>query len=182
MKLEERTYVVTEISGHFFMFRPKTPLSAPSTYSLSASEPFTFTLTFSTDAAYPITVHADRAPFKFEYTDIEVLEAASRRFLAPDLHLCRDGNKHTRDEFLSLEGTYTKCRILDFGDPFMNTVKLEVGAEYVLRHLGETWWWTEDAVDEVMNYLGERSSLGLMTAGTGIEVAGAGEVKFRIVG
>jgi hypothetical protein len=63
----------------------------------------------------------------------------------------------------------------------MELVKLEVGAEYVLRHLGETWWWTEDTVDEFMDYLGRRGSLGLMTAGTGIEVAGAGEVKFRIV-
>jgi hypothetical protein len=86
-----------------------------------------------------------------------------------------------RDKFLSFDGTYTECRILDFGDPFMNTVKLEVGAEYVLRHLGETWWWTEDTVGEVMNYLGERSSLGLMTAGTSIEAASAKEVKFRIV-
>jgi hypothetical protein len=163
--------------------RPSTPkvtvsLSAPSTYSLS--KPFAFTLTFSTDAAYPITVLAHRARVKSEYSDVKILDATSRVQLAPDLIVCRDEDEHQREEFLRLEGTYTEHRELDFGGPIWEELELEVGKEYILSHLGGKWWWTEDTVDEIMDYLDSWSNAGLEMA-EGIEFAGADEVKFKVV-
>ncbi|KAJ4377985.1 hypothetical protein N0V83_000815 [Neocucurbitaria cava] len=163
--------------------RPSTPnvtvsLSAPSTYSLS--KPFTFSLTFSTDTACPITVLADRARVKSLYSDVKILDATTRVQLAPDVIVCRDEDEHQREEFSRLEGTYTEHRELDLNGPLWENVQLEVGKEYILSHLGGTWWWTEDSIDEVMTYLESKSSIGLALTET-IQFASAGEVGFKVV-
>ncbi|KAH6864980.1 hypothetical protein BKA58DRAFT_344797 [Alternaria rosae] len=167
--------------------RPKTPkvtvsLSAPSTYSLSStSKKFTFTLAFSTDAAYPFTIHADRAWVKTLQSDVAILNATTRRKLEPYTEICRDHYEIERHEFIRFEKTYTEHRELDFRGRKMDRLKLEVGKEYILCHLGGSWWWTEDTVDEVMEYLASWSSAGL-EVGTKVEFEGAGEVKFTVVG
>lgn len=153
-------------------------LSAPSTYSLS--KPFTFTLTFSTDAAHPITVHADRAWVKHTVDDIEILDATSRAQLAPDLIVCRDEDDYSREAFLRIDVTYTEHRELDFKHPFWQDFEPKVGGEYILSHLGGKWWWSKDSVDEIMTYLEDKSSVGLAMTEL-IEFAGAGEIKFRVV-
>lgn len=83
---------------------------------------------------------------------------------------------------MRIDGTYTETRTLDaerlteFGGPGMR-----VGQEYVLRHLGEVWeWWSGDAVEEVMEYAGERGGMGLGRT-EGIEFESGGEVRFRVV-
>jgi hypothetical protein len=63
-------------------------LSTPSTYFLS--KPFTFTLTFSTDATHSITVLAARERPVSEYTDVKILDATSRRQVFPNLIVCCD--------------------------------------------------------------------------------------------
>jgi len=153
-------------------------LSAPSTYSLS--KPYIFTLTFSTDAAHSITVHADRAWVKHTVGDIEVLDATSRAKLAPDLDVCRDDDDYSREAFMRIDGTFVEHRELDFKDSFWQEFEPKVGEEYILSHLGGTWWWSEDSVDEIMAYLEDKSSVGLAMTKR-IKFAGAGEVKFRVV-
>jgi len=166
--------------------RPKTPrvsvsLSAPSTYSLSSPiKRFAFTLTFSTDAAYPFTVHADRAWVKSLQSDLAILDATSRCKLEPYLEICRDHYEIERHEFIRFEKTYIEHRELDFGGEKMDRLELEVGKEYILCHLGGSWWWTEDTVEEIMDYLASWSSAGL-EVGTKIEFEGAGEVKVTVV-
>ena len=166
--------------------RLKTPkvtvsLSAPSTYSLSSpTKRFAFTLTFSTDAAYPFTVHADRAWVKSLQSDLAILDATSRCKLEPYLDVYREHYENERHEFIRFEGTCTEHRELDLGGGNLSRLELEVGKEYILCHLGGSWWWTEDTVDEVMNYLASWSSAGL-EMGTKIEFEGAGEVKFTVV-
>lgn len=53
---------------------------------------------------------------------------------------------------------------------------LKIGEEYVLRSLGGTSpWWTEDPIDEVMVYAGDRSNFTLCLGTTepgGFESAG----------
>ena len=153
-------------------------LSTPSTYSLS--KPFTFTLTFSTDATQPITVLTARERPISEYTDVKILDATSRRQVFPNLIVCGDDNEPKREDLLRLEGAYTEHREVDPKSSFWSDIKLELGKEYILSHQGGTWWWTEDTIDEVMDYLNSWSSAGLAPGGD-IEFAGADEVRFKVV-
>jgi hypothetical protein len=163
--------------------RPSTPsvtasLSTPSTYSLS--KPFTFALTFSTDATQPITVLAVRERPISEYTDVKILDATSCRQLFPNLIICRDDGEPEREDFLRLEGAYTEHREVHPESSFWSDIKLEIGKEYILSHQGGTWVWTEDTIDEVMDYLNSESSAGLAPGGD-IEFAGADEARFKVV-
>lgn len=83
---------------------------------------------------------------------------------------------------MRIDGTYTETRTLDakrlteFGGQGMR-----VGQEYGLRHLGEMWeWWSEDTIDEVMKYAGERGGMGLGRT-EGIKFVSGGEMRFRVV-
>lgn len=163
--------------------QPSTPtvtvsLSAPSTCSLSNL--FKFTLTFSTDAEYPITVLADRSLVKSMCSDINIRDSTSRVQDAPNVIVCRSDDEEQRQEFLSFKGTFTEHRELDISDPFWEELKPEVGKEYILRHLPGTWWWTDESIDEVMAYLRSKSSLGLAYTDC-IKFASAGEVRFKVV-
>lgn len=164
--------------------RPPTPhitasLSTPPTHSLS--KPFTFTLTFSTDAAHPITVLASRERPVSEYSDIKILDASSHRRVFPNLIVCSgDGDVPKREDFWTLKRAHTEYRKVDPQSSFWSDVKLEVGKEYILSHQGGKWWWTEDSIDEVLSYLESWSSAGL-AAGGEIEFAGADEVRFKVV-
>jgi hypothetical protein len=163
--------------------RPRTrtvtaSLSTPSTYSLS--KPFTFTLTFSTDATQPITVLAARERPVSEYTDVKILDATSRRQVFPNLIVCRDDDEPGRKNFLSLEGAYTEHMEVHPKSAFSSDVKPELGEEYILSHQRVTWWWTEDTIDHVMEYLESWSSAGLAPGGD-VEFAGAEEARFQVV-
>lgn len=114
------------------------------------------------------------------YSDVKILDATTRVQLAPDVIVCHDEDEHQREEFLRLEGTYTEHRELDLRGPLWENVQLEVGKEYILSHLGGTWWWTEDSIDEVMTYLESKSSIGLALTES-IQFASAGKVRFKVV-
>jgi hypothetical protein len=169
---------------------PSTPkvtvaLSASSTYSLS--KPFTFTLRFKLDAPHPITVHADRQHVQLNDSDIRILDVTSRSEVGPDL--IDDGNVDggpEREEFRRIDGIYRENREVKFGAPgslWEDTV-LKVGEEYILTHLGDKWrWWSENTVDDIMEYLESESGVGLLglPVSEGIEFASAGEVRFMVV-
>lgn len=69
---------------------------------------------------------------------------------------------------------------MDPDSSFWGDAKLEVGREYILSHQGGSWWWTEDTVDQVMEYLESWSSAGLAQGGE-VEFEGADEVRFTVV-
>jgi hypothetical protein len=69
---------------------------------------------------------------------------------------------------------------LDFKPGIWEKTKLNVGKKYILRHLGGRWWWSEETIDEVLAYLGTKSSLGLGRI-TDIEIEGGCEVRFKVV-
>ena len=157
-------------------------LSAPSTFSLSNHPHFTFTLTFSTDSPGPITVLTERGRVRGSDSDLEILDAISGFCVGPER--IDDGNidgPWQREEFLRIDRTYTETRKLDATRKYYCLPELQVGKEYILRILGGEWsWWTEDTVDEVMTYAGERGSMGLGKT-EAIKFASAGEEKFRVV-
>jgi len=66
-------------------------LLAPPTISLFSTPRFSFSLTFTSYATKPITVLAERPSTKAGNTDMEILEATTRKRLAPDL--IDSGNK-----------------------------------------------------------------------------------------
>jgi hypothetical protein len=153
-------------------------LSAPPMYSLST--PFAFTLIFTTDAVHPITVHADRAWVIGTYGDIEILHATTRAPLFPRLDVCRDDEDHSRQAFIRVDGSYAEHREIDLKQPLWHENQLEIGEEYILKHSGATWWWSEEAIEEVVAYLKSPSNLGLAYTEP-IKFAGAEEVSFRVV-
>ena len=166
---------------------PETPkvtvsLSAPSNFSLSNKPPFSFTLTFQTQSDKPITVLAERERIQNGNSDIEILDDGTRTRVAPDL--IDDGNMDgpwQREEFLRLEGTYEEHRVLDPSKPYIGLQELKVGSQYMLRLLdGEFLWWSEDTVDEIMEYAGDRGD-GSLGSAKSIKLVGGDEVKFTVV-
>jgi hypothetical protein len=154
-------------------------LSAPTTYSLS--KPFTLILTFATQTLHPITVLAQRARIHSLDSDVEILDAKSRVQFGPEsVDVCRDDEDPRRDEFLRLDGAHTEHRTLAFERGIWKETKLKVGEEYILRHLGGRWWWSEDTIDEILAYLQMNSNLGLVRT-RNIDFEGGGEVRFKVV-
>jgi hypothetical protein len=86
------------------------------------------------------------------------------------------------EDCLRLDGTYTEHRELDLAQTRWHDVgSLRVGEDYILRSLGARWsWWTEDTVENVTEYTGERGSMGLGQCG-GIVVKVGNEWKFRVI-
>ena len=153
-------------------------LSAPSTCSLS--ETFVFELAFTTDAQRPITVLADCTVVMKHVFDIEILDGKTRTRLGPDkISLCKDDEDLEREQFMRMSGSYTERRVLEFEHPLWEEMNLKVGGEYILRHLGDKWWWSDDTIDDVVKYLDTKSDLGLART-KHIEFEGGGEVKFTI--
>ncbi|KAL1594348.1 hypothetical protein SLS60_010108 [Paraconiothyrium brasiliense] len=158
-------------------------LSAPSTFSLSSNPPFRYTLTFSTSAQNPITVLATRDAVISSDADIELIDPMSGARLGPEM--LDDGNEdgpYQPSDFTRLDSVYTEHRELDITSPHWQELKgkLSVGEEYVLRYLGGKWrWWTEDTIEEVLMYAGERGSMGLGESGV-IDFGGK-ECAFRVV-
>ncbi|CAF9918726.1 hypothetical protein IMSHALPRED_004389 [Imshaugia aleurites] len=159
-------------------------LSAPSTFSLSNNPPFRFTTTFTSHAPQPITALAEREDIKTSNKDVEVLSSETR--LPIDSDLIDDGNMSgpwRREDFLRMEPEvpYVESRVLDPTKAYSGFENLRVGEEYVLRMPNSQWpWWSEDSVDEVMSYAGDRDSgqLGHMPS---IELICHDEVRFRAV-
>ncbi len=113
---------------------------------------------------------------------MEILDAETGARIGPEPIEDNLDGSWQREEFLSIDGTYTETRTLDaerlteFGGEGMR-----VGREYVLRHLGEMWgWWSGDRVDVVMEYAGERGGMGLGRT-EGISFESGGEMRFRVV-
>ena len=125
---------------------------------------------------------AERGRVRGVDSDIEILDAISGLRVGPEL--IDDGNfdgPWEREEFLKIDRTYTETRKLDATHEYSGLQELQVGREYILRILGGEWsWWTEDTIDEVMTYAGERGSMGLGKT-EAIKFASAGEEKFRVV-
>ena len=113
---------------------------------------------------------------------MEILDAETGARIGPEPIEDNLDGPWQEEEFLRIDGTYAETRTLDaerlteFEGPGMR-----VGQEYVLRHLGETWeWWSEDTIDEVMKYAGERGEMGLVRT-EGIKFKSGGEMRFRAV-
>jgi hypothetical protein len=163
--------------------QPPTPqvavtLSAPSIYSLS-EQSLKFFLTFSTNALFPFTVLTRRPRVIADYTDIKILDATLRSQLAPSLQVCYDSDEYDREGFLEFDGSYTEHRAWDFADPILCEVQLEAGHEYIMSYKGERWWWTEDTLDKVLEYLASPSNIGLNY--DSVIYTGASAVRFKVV-
>ena len=156
-------------------------LSAPSTLSLSNHPPFTFTLTFSLDNEPPITALAERELARRTNSDIEILDAASRHRVGPELIDINVDGPWQREDFLCIGTTHQEHRTLDATCGYDGLGELQFGREYILRHLGGEWgWWTKESIDAVMTYAGERGGFGLGKT-EAIQVGSAGEARFRVV-
>ncbi|KAL8743240.1 MAG: hypothetical protein Q9190_004391 [Brigantiaea leucoxantha] len=129
-------------------------------------------LTFSSASGDPFTALAERESVRMANIDIEILDATSRELIGPDP--IDDGNRDgfwVRGDFLEINEAYTEDRIVN--DTRRNGLEdLQVGREYILRHLPGEWsWWTKDTLDEVMTYV-DRGDLGRCES---IKFASAGE-------
>jgi hypothetical protein len=98
----------------------------------------------------------------------------------PRLDVCRDDEDYSRKAFMHIDGSYTEHREIDLEWPLGHGTQLDVGGEYILRHSGATWWWSEEAIDGVVAGLASPSSLDLAHAER-IKFADAGEFSFRVV-
>lgn len=106
----------------------------------------------------------------------------TRERLGPDE--IDDGNDSgviRMEQFLSIYRMYTEQRQIDFQSAMWEDMQLVVGQEYIVRHKGERWWWSEDAVSDIMDYLESRRSVGIDWNSGDIEIASAGEVRFSVV-
>lgn len=159
-------------------------LSVPSTLSLSNNPPFRFTMTFTSHAPRPITALAERDNVETLNKDVEILSSETR--LPIDSDLIDDGNMGgpwRREDFLRMEPgvPYAESRALDPTQAYSGLENLKVGEEYILRMPDSQWsWWSEDSVDEVMRYAGDRDS-GRLGHVPSIELVCQDEVKFRAV-
>ena len=164
--------------------RVSVSLTAPTVLSCSNNPPFTFSLTFTSHSPKSVTVLAERDRVKLSDSDIEILDAVTRKRVAPDL--IDDGNidgPWRREEFLRLDSEvpYIERRVLDPMRRYSGLEELRVGGVYVLRVLKGKWeWWSEDSVDEVMRYALQRGD-GSLGAVPPIDLVCEEEVKFEVV-
>ena len=127
---------------------------------------------------------AERNRVKLTDSDIEILDSAARKRVAPDL--IDDGNidgPWCREDWLRLapKMPYIEQRVLDPTRAYSWLDDLKADAEYVLRFPKGTWsWWSFDDVDEVMRYAGQRAD-GSLEAMPSIELVCHEKVKFRVV-
>ena len=158
-------------------------LSAPSTMSLSSDPKFSFSLAFTSRAPKPITVLAERDRTKACNTDVEILDRATRKRLAPDLIDSNDDGPWLREDFLRLEPGVpcVEHRTFDPVHRYSGFEDLEVNGEYVLRMVDSEWvWWSFDDIDTVVSYAGERGS-GRLGPAQSIQLVCGEEARFRAV-
>lgn len=159
-------------------------LSVPPTLSLSNNPPFEFSVSFTSYAAKPITVLAERHHARAFNSDIEIIDNNTRKRVAPDL--IDDGNidgSWQPEDFLRLvpEVCYVEQRTLNPTRPYSGLESLELDAEYSLLLPPSRWtWWSFDDLDEVMSYAGERGS-GALGQVPSIDLVCRDEKVFRVV-
>lgn len=160
-------------------------LSADSTFSRSGRQPFKYTLTFSSDAPGPITVLAERPRAHELEEDIEIIDPTSGTVVAPDKIDIEHDDEPEREDFLTIEATYTEHREIDVlgkGWKWEDMKTLEIGKEYILRSVGGHWsYCTDDSIDDIMTYLQSSSHFGLTGQYDFIEFEGGGEQRFKVV-
>ena len=159
-------------------------LSAPSIMSLSGKQRFEFSLAFISHATSPITVLAERDRAKTGNTDMEILDSATRKRVAPDIiDAGNDDGPWLREEFLRLDPgePYVEHRVFDPTGIYSGLEDLKAHTDYVLRMVNAEWgWWSFDDIDTVMGYAGERGS-GRLGPATAIHLICNEEAKFHVV-
>ena len=159
-------------------------LSTPSIMSLSGKVAFKFSLAFTSYATRPITVLAERGSAKAGHADMEILDSATKKRVAPDL--IDAGNMNgpwLREEFLRLDPgePYVEHRVFDPTNIYSGLENLKLHTDYILRMVDTEWgWWSFDDVDTVMGYAGERGS-GRLGPAKAISLICNNENKFHIV-
>ena len=157
-------------------------LAASSAMSLSGNPPFEFSTTFTSHAAKPVTVLAERNDVISMNSDIEIADKGTGKRVAPDMIDGGDIEGPWRqDDFLTLEPgrEYIEKRFL-LPENGLDTLRSD--SEYVLRFPENSWtWWTFDDLDEVMQYAGDRGS-GLLGKALPINLSCDTEVSFRTTG
>lgn len=135
-------------------------LSAPSTMSLSGKPNFEFSLTFISHATSPITVLAERDSVKACNTDLEILDSATRKRVAPDrIDAGNMDGPWLREEFLRLDPGEPHVEHRIFDQLYSGIEELKPHTDYVLRIVDTEWgWWSFDDIDTVMGYAGERGA------------------------
>ncbi|MCJ1453305.1 hypothetical protein MMC28_003651 [Mycoblastus sanguinarius] len=135
-------------------------LSSSSTICcLNGTQPFTYSLTFTSHATQPITVLAERPLVRDTCGDIVILDASSRERAGPDLIDVNDDGPWEPQDFLRLEPNkpFTETRTLSTGVPYSDTADLVKGKGYIIRYQPNQWmWWGFDDIPKVMQYAGNR--------------------------
>ena len=158
-------------------------LSAPSTLSISGNPLFEYLITFTSNATKPITVRSEPQGHRSMNTEIEILNADTRKRVAPDLIDVNDDERPiVREDFLRLNRRepHVERRVLDPTKRYSGLEDLKVDTEYVLHLIDSHMWWSYDTVDEVMKYAGERG-LGGLRPTQPIDLVSCNEVGFRTI-
>ena len=156
-------------------------LVASTSLSLSSQPPFRFSTRFTSKAVQPITVLAQRQDAMATNSDIEIIDIESHKRVAPDL--IDDGNNDgpwRREDFLVLNPGkgYVEERTLRMRDGLEN---LQLGKEYVLRHVKSRWsWWSFDGVDKAVQ-LAKDGRLKLLSTTSSIDLECRDECKIQVV-
>lgn len=148
---------------------------------LSENPPLKFFTTFTSHATKPITVLAQRANYITTKGDIELIDPATGRHVAPDLIDFRnDDGTWRREDFLVLTPTepYVEERVLNLKD---GLDVLQPEKDYILRFPQAQWkWWSFDSIDEVMQQVEQRGATSLGDA-LEIDLVCHDEVKIRVL-
>lgn len=156
-------------------------LAASTTLSLSGNRQFNFSTTFTSHASQPLTALALRGDAISFNSDIELLDATTRKRVAPDLIDVYDERLFEREDFLRLqpEIPHNEKRSLSMKN---GLEELRLGSEYILRFPNNEWrWWSFGSIDDAMRLgLGYLSGRGLGEEFR-IHLVCHDEVRFRVV-
>lgn len=156
-------------------------LTASSTLSLSSKPAFRFSTTFTSHASQPFTALAKRRDAISLNSDIEILDATTRKRVAPDIIDVNDGGLYEREDFLSLHPgkPHVEERSLSMED---GLEELQPGSEYILRFPKDKWmWWHPDSIDDVMRLGKGHDWTGYFSDEFSIHLVCRDEVRFRVV-
>ena len=158
-------------------------LSAPSTLSISGNPPFEYTITFTSNATKPITVRSQHQGLESINTEIEILDIATRRRVAPEMiNVCGEDGPLVREDFWRLNPGEPRVerRVLDPTKRYSGLEEIKIDTKYVLHMIESQCWWSYDSVDEVLKYAGERGSGGLRPTRP-IDLISSNEVGFLTI-
>jgi len=156
-------------------------LAASSTLSLSSTPAFRFSTTFTSHASQPFTALAKRRDAISLRTDIEILDATTRKRAAPDLIDVNDSGLYEREDFLYLNPgkPHVEERSLSMKD---GLEELQPGSEYILRFSKDKWmWWHPDSIDDVMRLGKGHGWTGYFSDEFSIHLVCRDEVRFLVV-